>query len=159
MLIEIFCDGSSDGKSGGMAGWAYVICVDGVKVAEGAGQVSNASNNVAEVVGAIRGLDHVATTDITGCTLHGDTEADGRVAGTDSEPKVVLISDSQLTLRWATGEYRCKKWHLIPYVIELRKALERLKATTRWVRGHSGNEHNERCDVLAKAAREGANGN
>lgn len=67
--------------------------------------------------------------------------------------EVILISDSQLVLRWATGEYSVKKYHLVPCVIALRKAFKLTKAITRWERGHQGEVNNERCDALAKAAR------
>jgi ribonuclease HI len=155
MLVEVYTDGSSDGKSGNKCSWAFVVCVDGVKVAEGSGSLPVGTNNVAEVVAAVRGLDYVATTDIPGyCDMddvHSDKQDDG-----GAHAQVVLISDSQLALRWGTGEYRCKKWHLIPNVIQLRKLVQRLGAETRWVKGHSGNEHNETCDRLAKSARESA---
>lgn len=147
MLIEVYSDGS--GTTGDLpGGYGYVICVDGVKVAEGSGGLDAATNNVAEVTAAIRGLSHVATTDIPG-SVSGNAVDDAT-----NGVRVVLISDSQLTLKWATGEYQCKKWHLIPHVIELRKLMKKLEAETRWVRGHNGDEHNERCDVLAGSARE-----
>jgi len=143
MLIEVYCDGSSEGNSTGHGGFAYVICVEGVKVHEGNGHLNIATNNTAEIEAAIHGLTYVATTDIPGI----DANSSG------SGVNIVLISDSQLTLKWATGEFRCKKWHLIPLVIELRKLYQQVGATTRWVKGHNGNEFNERCDVLANEAR------
>ena len=154
MLIEVYSDGSGT-VADEACGWAFVICVDGVKVAEGSGGLPSGSNNVAETIAAIRGLDYVATTDITGCVESGDDHVD-QEDNTRNRARVVLVSDSQLTLRWATGEYQCKKWHLIPHVIQLRKLFNKLEAETRWVKGHSGQEFNERCDVLAKAAREEA---
>jgi ribonuclease HI len=143
MLIEVYADGSAT-TADKPGGYAYVVCVNGVKVHEGSGHILKATNNVAEVTAAIRGLSYVATTDLPGC--------EEAVGGAGSS--VVLISDSQLTLRWATGEYRCKQWHLVPLVIELRKVFNKLNATTRWVKGHNGDEHNERCDVLAGEARQ-----
>jgi ribonuclease HI len=152
MLVEVYSDGS--GTTGDLpGGYGWVVCVDGVKVAEGSGGLPAATNNTAEVTAAIRGLDYVATTDIPGCTGLNDgyeNEAHNQA----NRVRLVLISDSQLTLKWATGEYQCKKWHLIPLVIELRKLMKKLNAETRWVKGHNGNEHNERCDVLAGSARE-----
>lgn len=155
MLIEVYSDGS--GTTGDQpGGWAFVICVDGVKVAEGSGSLSKATNNVAEVTAASEGLRHVATTDIPGyvqCNSHAVDDASDKADVRENEPRIVLISDSQLTLRWATGEFKCKKPHLVPYIIELRKLLNQLNATTKWVKGHNGNEHNERCDYLAGVAR------
>lgn len=142
MLIEVYTDGSAT-TADKPGGYGYVVCVNGIKVHEGSGHLLKATNNTAEVTAAIRGLTYVATTDIPGC------QPDDGSTGT----RIVLISDSQLTLRWATGEYRCKQWHLIPLVIELRKIFIKLNAETRWVKGHNGDEHNERCDVLAGEAR------
>lgn len=142
MLIEVYCDGSAT-TADKPGGYGYVVCVNGIKVHEGSGHLLKATNNVAEVTAAIRGLTYVATTDVQGVeNIDGSTGC-----------RIVLISDSQLTLNWATGQYRCKQWHLIPLVIDLRKIFIKLNAETRWVKGHNGDEHNERCDVLAGEAR------
>jgi ribonuclease HI len=152
MLVEIYTDGSAT-TADKPGGYAFVICVDGVKVVEGSAGISKATNNVAEVKAAIAGLTYVATHDIPGCGFSADGESDSKdVQGHGAD--IVLISDSQLTLKWATGEYQCKKWHLVPHVIELRKLYRQLNVTTRWVKGHNGDEHNETCDTLAKSARE-----
>jgi ribonuclease HI len=146
MLIEVYTDGSAT-TAEKPGGYGYVVCVNGVKVHEGSGHLLKATNTVAEVTAAIRGLTYVATTDVPGISSGAeDAPGDGT--------RVVLISDSQLTLNWATGNYRCKQWHLIPLVIELRKIFIKLNAETRWVKGHNGDEHNERCDVLAGEARQ-----
>jgi ribonuclease HI len=133
--VEIYSDGSSDGKSGGIGGWAFVIIVDGVKVHEDSGSEQKATNNTVELLGASKGLEYAAS---------AYPQCDD----------VTLISDSQCVLRWATGEYQVKKPHLIPYVINLRKFFRQLNAKTRWERGHIGEPNNERADQLAKAARE-----
>jgi ribonuclease HI len=135
MKIEVYSDGSSDGKSGGIGGWAFVVLVDGVKVYENSGHEQNATNNSMETVAAAAGLEYVALT-------YPQAE------------DVTLISDSQLTLRWASGEYKIKAPHLVPYVIRLKKAFKQLNAKTRWERGHIGEPNNCRCDELAKNARE-----
>ena len=135
MKIECYSDGSSDGKSGGVGGYAFVIVVDGVKVHEGSGSEVNATNNTMEILAAAVGLEYVAQT-------YPQCE------------DITLISDSQLALRFATGEYKVKKMHLLPYVLRLRRVFNQLKAKTQWVKGHAGNEFNEFCDQLAKAARD-----
>lgn len=136
MKVEVYCDGSATtfDKPGG---WAVVIRVDGVLYHEGFGHLSKATNNVAELTAAVEGLRFV----------------EGDVFLRAAE-EIILISDSQLVLHFADGSWNCKKFHLVPLTIKLRKLYNDLKASTRWVKGHSGDEHNERCDVLAKAARE-----
>jgi ribonuclease HI len=135
--IEIYSDGSgntfdSDG------GWGFVMVVDGKKLKEGSGYLAKATNNTAELTAAIQGLKYVDAY-IQAAKL------------TDHE--VILISDSQLVLGYASGLYKCKALHLSALFIEIKNLYNSLKATTRWVKGHSGDEHNEACDVLAGNAR------
>lgn len=134
-MIEIYCDGSAT-TADKPGGYGYVVVRDGIKLAEGSGHIPKATNNVAEIVAAISGLEHVLNT--LGLSDEG----------------ITLVSDSNLALKFATGEYSPRKPHLIPYYCKLRQLFIRAKATTRWVKGHSGDEHNEQCDKLAKAARE-----
>ena len=141
MLLEVFSDGSATtGDKPG--GYGFVICVGGVKVAEGSGHIPKATNNVAEITAAIAGLEYISTHDIPG------------MGELDTVPTIVLVSDSKLVLGYANGEYQCRKPHLLTIFLKLRKLYRQLNAETRWVRGHTGDEHNERCDQLAKAARE-----
>lgn len=134
--VEIYSDGSGNTMDGD-GGYGYVIVVDGVKVAEGMGFLPNATNNVAEITAAIEGLHKYLGTS----SLHAEAE-------------VTLVCDSQLVLKYATGEYKCKAMHLVPLYINLRKLFKEANAKTRWVRGHNGDKFNEECDVLAKTARE-----
>ena len=138
-LIDVYSDGSgntldSDG------GFGYCIVVDGLLVEEGNGYLPKATNNVAELSGAIEGLKQL------------------KVIIAQNQwalPKIVLVSDSQLVLGYANGSYRCKAEHLKPLHQQLQKLYKELNAETRWVRGHTGDVHNEKCDKLATAAREG----
>lgn len=145
MLVEIYTDGSATTREN-PGGWAYVITVDGEKVHEDSGSMKNATNNMAEITAAIEGMQCVEN------AIKSGNSIGPAVVSPDCE--VVLVADSQLVLRYATGEYKCKAWHLMPLYIKLRKHFQNVNATTRWVKGHAGDEHNERCDVLAKAARE-----
>jgi ribonuclease HI len=140
MLIEVYSDGSGNTfDSDGGYGWRLVV--DGVLISEGNGYLVRATNNVAEITAAIEGLK--AASAYISNTLAQPTNT----------PKVVLISDSQLVLGYASGRYKCKALHLAPLYIQLRKIYGSLGADTRWVKGHNGDEHNEGCDKLAKAAR------
>jgi ribonuclease HI len=149
MLFEVYSDGSAT-TADKPGGYAYVICCDGVKIGEGSGHLQKATNNVAEIQAAISGFEALA--------IAPEYKAANGATGTVNQQvngiKVVLVSDSQLVLRYANGEYQCRKYHLIPYYIKLKRLYGQLKSETRWVRGHTGDTHNERCDVLAKAARE-----
>jgi hypothetical protein len=67
--------------------------------------------------------------------------------------EVTLISDSQIILNWANGSYRFKQEDKLPLYDHLRRLVTKLKVRTKWVRGHSGDQWNERCDHLANLAR------
>jgi len=136
--IEIYSDGSgntwdSDG------GWGWRMIVDGQYRTEGSGYLPKATNNTAELTAAIEGLKAVNQFIF---------------AFKIKEYDVTLISDSQLVLGYASGKYKCNAIHLAKLYIEVKSLFTSLKATAKWVKGHSGDEHNEACDVLAKTARE-----
>jgi len=116
------------------------VLVDGVKVHEASGSAKDATNNTMELTAALEGLKYVAK--------------DMKYNGAD----VVLISDSQLVLGFATGRWVCKKLHLALLANSLNKHFTELKATDRWERGHQGEPNNERCDELAKNARQSITG-
>jgi ribonuclease HI len=141
MKIELYADGSGNTfDSDGGYGWRLVV--DDVLVQEGNGYLPKATNNVAELTAAVKGLEAV---EIYLSSIKKE----------DNEYTVTLVSDSQLVLGYANGTYKCKAFHLTTLFIQLQKVYKGLKATTRWVKGHSGNEHNDGCDRLASQARLG----
>ncbi len=137
--IEIYSDGSGNTMASD-GGYGWRIVVDGVFLEEGSGYLSQATNNVAEITAAIKGLERASAIILQ----NGWQNAE-----------VVLVSDSQLVLGYASGKWRCKAEHLKPLNRDLQKAYNEVDADTRWVRGHNGDEHNEACDKLAGAARKG----
>lgn len=137
MKLEVYTDGSgntfdSDG------GYGFCLVVDGVIKKEGSGYLPKATNNTAELTAAIEGLKY------TSAYIQASQAVN---------PEVVLVSDSQLVLCYASGKWKCKAMHLAPLKIELMNLYNKLKADGRWVKGHSGDTHNEICDKLAGNAR------
>jgi ribonuclease HI len=146
MKIEVYTDGSATiaTKPGG---WAWVLVIDGVKHSEGSGRMENATNNDAELESAIMGLAAV---------LKEIGTDPPRISYSDQTlPEITLVSDSQIILRWANGTQRFKQQKKVQKYKQLQFLMHRLNAQTRWVRGHSGDEHNNRCDRLANWARKG----
>ena len=131
-MIEVYTDGSGT-TANTPCGWGFVIVKDGEKIHEQSGSLPKGTNNVAELTAAVKGLAYVVLN-------HKDED-------------VVLVSDSQLVLGYASGNYRLKAMHLTELYCKLRRLYNHLGADGRWVKGHSGDEHNERCDELAKTAR------
>lgn len=123
-----------------------MLVIDGVKYAECGGHMEGASNNDAEMEAAIQGLAAV---------LKGWNE--GKIGGSKIESlgDVTLCSDSQLILGWASGRYQFKQASKIGKYKQLKFLVNRLDVKTQWIEGHSGHEHNERCDKLANEARLG----
>lgn len=135
--IEVYSDGSGNSFNSD-GGYGFVVVIDGINTKEGSGYLSSATNNVAELTAAIQGLKY----------------ADAYIqAANIANYEVTLISDSQLTLGYANGTYKCKAIHLGPLNIEIKKYYNKLSASTRWVKGHSGDQYNEICDKLAGEAR------
>ncbi len=140
MKLEIYTDGSAT-TADKPGGWAFVAVLDGKELVRESGHLPSATNNVAELQAAISGL-----------AWYGNAKNSGS-PDVSQVTAVELVADSQLVLKYATGEYRCKAMHLTPLYIKLRKLYGEAKASTRWVRGHAGDHYNEVCDKLAKAAR------
>lgn len=141
MNVEVYTDGSAttDDKPGG---YGFVICVDGVKHSEGSGHMERASNNDAELEAALKGLSQAAL-------------AFGSPPIGCQPCEFTLVSDSQLILGWANGTYAFRQHDKIEKYKSLQLLVKNYKVKTRWVKGHDGDEHNERCDKLANAARTG----
>lgn len=139
MKIEVYSDGSATiaTKPGG---YGWVLVIDGVKVTEGNGHMPKASNNDAELEAALQGLAHVLKMRIDGKIPIGAHE-------------VTLVSDSQIVLNWVAGTYRFKQQNKRHKYDQLMHVVKKLNVKTRWVQGHSGDTHNERCDKLANEGR------
>ena len=132
-MISVYTDGSSMGCSNEPGGWSYVIVRDGETLADGYGGHPSTTNNRMELTGAIEGLSKAV-----------QFAADGE--------EIELVSDSQYTLGMASGGYKPKK--NLDLATALRRLAIKVKAKTRWVKGHNKDAFNEQCDVLAKTGKE-----
>ena len=135
MKVEVYSDGSGT-TAKTPAGYGFVVVIDGVNSYEGSGHLETGTNNDAELQGAIEGLD----------SLHYHFEP-------EELTEVWLVSDSEIILGWADGTRAFLQENKIVKYQQLRNMMAEFNAKTRWVPGHKGEEHNERCDKLANAAR------
>jgi len=149
-VIEVYSDGSAT-TAAKPGGYAWVMVVDGVKHSEGSGHVVSATNNDMELESAIQGLSAVLKYILLSTSTCEDPEKSKEIARCE----VILVSDSQITLGWASGTYRFKQESKIEKYKQLKGLMESLNAKTRWVKGHSGDPYNSRCDLLANNARKG----
>jgi len=133
MLIEVYSDGSSVmPKRPGGYGW--LIARNGILTFEGYGWLRRADNNDAEVEGAYQGL-------IAATKHYGPKQS------------LVICSDSRIILGWIDGSFSFKREPKNKRFHEVRLMASNLDLKTRWIRGHSGNIFNERCDELARIGR------
>jgi len=128
----------------GPCSWGVVVIDPNGNVTEGSGFIGDGTNQVAELTAALRGLEMIPE-------------------GSD----ILLISDSQYTLK-GISEWRCG-WESKGYTnssgntisnldiwMSIYAAADLRQVKTKWVKGHSGDVYNERCDVLATRAIEKA---
>lgn len=142
MKIEVYSDGSGTSATK-PAGYGWVIVIDGNKYTEGYGNMPQGTNNDAELEGAIQGLARVLK-------LRNETSLISI-----GEHEITLVSDSQIVLGWVDGSYRFKQTTKMQKYEQLQYLVRKLNVKTRWVEGHTGDEHNERCDKLAHLGRTG----
>jgi ribonuclease HI len=149
MNIEVYTDGSAttNDKPGG---YAFVVVIDGIKYHEGSGYMPNASNNDAELEAAIQGLIYLKENYVKLLFLPGKEPPPGQYP---KNAKITLVSDSQLILGWASGRYTFRQVDKMEKFKRLQLLVHEFDVQTRWVEGHNGDEHNERCDKLANEAR------
>jgi ribonuclease HI len=120
---EVWTDGGCNPNPGD-GGYGAIILVDGKVSFQVIGGEPKTTNNRMEFLCAIRALEYIP---------------DGS--------SVRIYSDSQLLCKIANGTYKAKKNKDL-----CEKLFKQMKAKSvefNWIRGHSGNLLNNRCDTLA----------
>ncbi len=138
--VIIYTDGACSGNPG-PGGWAAILCY-GAARRELSGGEADTTNNRMELLAVIRGLEALK-----------------------EECRVELCTDSQyianaLNNGWLR-DWKKRGWRRRDGELknaELWQALDALLqrhiVAARWVKGHAGDELNDRCDALAVAERE-----
>jgi len=135
-MIKIWTDGSCLGNPG-PGGWAFVV-TNGVEIAERSGGEANTTNNRMELLAVINAL--IVTRKHNEVEIHTDSQ--------------YVKNGMQTWLKswkahgWRTSTKKPVKnqdlWMKLDELAECRKI------HWVWVRGHNGEEFNERCDELAR---------
>ena len=138
--IKVYTDGACSGNPG-PGGWGSIIIRDN-KETEMSGFEANTTNNRMELTGVIQGL-----------TALGETTL-----------PVTIYTDSQYVVN-AINQHWIDNWQIKGWINASKKPVanrdlwERIielnlkyKPTYVWVKGHSTNEYNNRCDALAVQA-------
>jgi ribonuclease HI len=139
MMIKIWTDGSCLGNPG-VGGWAFVA-TDGDRVAQRSGGEECTTNNRMELTAVVNALSSIKNRTVE---IHTDSQ--------------YVKNGMQLWMKnwkkngWKTADKKPVKNQ------DLWMRLDALAAefniTWVWVRGHCGNEMNERADTLARNAAE-----
>jgi ribonuclease HI len=121
--ITIYTDGSSL-KNPGPSGWAYLMFIGGSQL-QCAGGEKHSTNNRMELMAVIKSLEIL-----------------------EDYSFITVVSDSQLTIKCAKGEWKRKanvdlwdKFNLVSKTKEIE---------WKWVKAHNGDEFNEVVDKLAR---------
>ena len=139
-MLKIWTDGSCLGNPG-PGGWAFVA-TDGKNHAERSGGEKGTTNNRMELTAVIRA--------ISAARRHSEIEIH-----TDSQ--YVKNGTSVWMKNWKKNNWRTADrkpvknqdlWQQLDELVSL------VKVHWVWVRGHNGEELNERCDELARGAAE-----
>ena len=142
-LIRIHADGGCSGNPGPGA-WACVIEADDAQT-HLSGSEAMTTNNRMELMGIIAALE----------TVDGWSEAAGWPIEVTTDSQYVHLGITQWMRRWEqTGWMTASRKPVKNKDLWLRlKSLGPERAVRwRWVRGHSGDEKNEQCHSMVRAA-------
>ena len=139
-MLKIWTDGSCLGNPG-PGGWAFVA-TNGQNTAERSGGERDTTNNRMELMAVIRAL--------TAAHRHSEIELH-----TDSQ---YVKNGMQSWLKnWKKNNWHTAKKKPVKNQdlwMQLDALSGAIKIHWHWVRGHNGDEMNERCDELARTAAE-----
>lgn len=138
--INLYSDGSSLGNPG-PGGWGTILEYNGNEK-ELSGPQENTTNNQMELKGVIEGLKALNSP----CIVNIVSDSTYVVKGINE------WLDSWVKNNWRTaGKKPVKNLELWQEYLEVSK---KHKINAKWVKGHAGHEHNERCDILARTQAE-----
>ena len=139
--VTIYTDGGAKPNPGGPGGWAALL-ISGEQQRELSGAEPGTTNNRMELTAAIMALEALREPCLV--TLYTDSQY--------LKNGITLWLPGWLRKSWKTSARKPVKnqdlWQ------RLHAACQNHEVHWRWVRGHAGNQENQRVDRLASAARE-----
>lgn len=136
-----YTDGACAPSNPGPAAWgAVLVAPDGRTETDHFGFIGHGTNQIAELTAAIEGLTRVPA---------------GAAVELVSDSQYVLKGLSEWRAGWERKGYRNSKGEPVANLglwKQLFALADARKVSTRWVRGHNGDPHNERADALANKA-------
>ena len=134
--VRIYTDGACSGNPG-PGGWAYILIRGGARTEKSGAEPRQTTNNHMEMRAAIEALSAIGKASDVQLT-------------TDSQ---YLVSGMTEWLpRWKHSNWQTADGKPVKNRLqweELDRQCQRHRVSWQWVRGHSGDADNERCNVLA----------
>lgn len=141
--IIIYTDGGCHGNPG-PGGWGFVLECDGKRIERRGGE-KHTTNNKMELEAVISALSLVAET----------PELSGRRIEIHTDSQYVKNGISSWIHSWMKKGWKTAAGKPVKnqeYWKRLKELDDRVNASWNWVKGHAGNELNERCDALVQEA-------
>ena len=141
MKLAVFTDGGCIGNPGPGA-WAYLVLLEGDRK-EISGFDPSTTNNRMELTAVIRALEHINSIDAwSEATIELNTDSQYVQKG------ITQWITSWIRNGWMTSAKKPVKnrdlWQPLKYVSD------ELQVEWKWVRGHDGQEFNEKCDAMVR---------
>lgn len=137
MVINVYTDGSCSCVSR-LGGWGAIIIMDGKEIGIN-GSEKNTTNNRMEIMAVVNSLFYIYSKELISNEIH-------------------IYSDSQYVVNgfneWCE-KWKAKNWKNVKNSTHWKALLmltSILNIKFHWVRGHDGNEYNEKADKLAYRA-------
>lgn len=148
--IIIYTDGACE-PNPGPGGWGAILLFENSQGKHEriiAGGVRDTTNNRMEMMAVIKGLEALSRP--CDVTIYSDSQY--VVKGTGNWNESQSISPTGWMVGWKKRGWRRTEGKLKN--IDLWKQIDKLvrehkSVKMKWVKGHAGNEYNERCDALA----------
>lgn len=141
--MRIYTDGGCKGNPG-PGGWAFIVVKDDKIVFEDSGADFSTTNNKMELTAMINALKYAIASGFDEVEVYTDSQ-------------YVKNGITDWINKWKKNSWRSSSGDPVKnqeYWRELDSLVRNLSIGWNWVKGHSGNEFNQRCDDLVKIQRE-----